>query len=105
MTMPTPTNITSAATRAPRDLRSHISDWYLEARKKLSANYCTNKPGAVTTYIGTVEVLIPVPKPVTTLPTMRWATVKAKVCKLAPIKTKTMASQIVRRRPSLSPTR
>lgn len=56
-------------------------------------------------YIGTVEVLIPVPKPVMTRPMTRCGTLYAVVWSIAPMITNPMASQMVQRRPSLSPTK
>lgn len=79
--MPMPTNMTSAETSLPRWLRSHSSDWYM----------------------GTVEVFMPVPRPVRRRPTMSWARVKAAACRAAPMMTRIMPHQMERLRPRKSP--
>lgn len=56
-------------------------------------------------YVGTVEVSKPVPRPVMTLPMTRWGKLNAVDCRMAPIMTIDIASQIVLRLPSLSPTK
>ena len=53
--------------------------------------------------VGTVEVLMPLPKPVTHRPMMSWARVKEVHCRMAPMIMMEEPRKMARRRPSMLP--